>query len=281
MLPVREAPNHFHAQATPDVAIAAHGAVRTDGAVLWKIASDLRLMGMGPRAGDRRAGAARDAARLLDHAGEGEPGDHRVADHGRGPRRRQRRDDRVRSDRAVRRAQRHAAGDRGRAPRVDRAAGGGRSEFVGADHRRARGDRSRPALVEQGLMLATALAPVIGYDEAAKLAKEAFRSGRTIRELALERDVAGRPGSTAGPRRDDWSRAGQRGRRGRLSTRAFRLEHDGRGAGAGDRPRPRRRQRASGRNAGRRIARRVGHEAPQSDAGPRRACDEPGPPGAG
>ena len=47
-----------------------------------------------------------------------------------------------------------------------------------------------PQLVEQGLMLATALAPVIGYDEAAKLAKEAFRTGRTIRELALERGMA-------------------------------------------------------------------------------------------
>jgi fumarate hydratase class II len=47
-----------------------------------------------------------------------------------------------------------------------------------------------PQLVEQGLMLATALAPVIGYDEAAKLAKDAFKSGRTIRELALERGMA-------------------------------------------------------------------------------------------
>jgi fumarate hydratase class II len=46
-----------------------------------------------------------------------------------------------------------------------------------------------PALVEQGLMLATALAPVIGYDEAAKLAKEALKTGRTIRELALERGM--------------------------------------------------------------------------------------------
>ena len=46
-----------------------------------------------------------------------------------------------------------------------------------------------PALVEQGLMLATALAPVIGYDEAAKLAKEAFKSGKTIRGLALERGM--------------------------------------------------------------------------------------------
>jgi fumarate hydratase class II len=39
-------------------------------------------------------------------------------------------------------------------------------------------------------MLATALAPVIGYDEAARLAKEALRTGRTIRELALERGIA-------------------------------------------------------------------------------------------
>ena len=39
-------------------------------------------------------------------------------------------------------------------------------------------------------MLATALAPVIGYDEAAKLAKEALASGRTIRELALDRGIA-------------------------------------------------------------------------------------------
>ena len=38
-------------------------------------------------------------------------------------------------------------------------------------------------------MLATALAPVIGYDEAAKLAKEALKRGRTIRELALERGM--------------------------------------------------------------------------------------------
>src|SRR5262249_13071392 len=44
-----------------------------------------------------------------------------------------------------------------------------------------------PELVEKGLMLATAFAPVIGYDEAAKMAKEALRSGKTIRELARER----------------------------------------------------------------------------------------------
>ena len=39
-------------------------------------------------------------------------------------------------------------------------------------------------------MLATALAPVLGYDEAARLAKDALKSGRTIRELALDRGLA-------------------------------------------------------------------------------------------
>ena len=47
-----------------------------------------------------------------------------------------------------------------------------------------------PQLVEQGLMLATALAPRLGYDEAAKIAKEALRSGRTIRELSRERGLS-------------------------------------------------------------------------------------------
>jgi fumarate hydratase class II len=38
--------------------------------------------------------------------------------------------------------------------------------------------------VERGLALATALAPHIGYDRAAEVAKEALKSGRTVREVA-------------------------------------------------------------------------------------------------
>ena len=41
-------------------------------------------------------------------------------------------------------------------------------------------------LVERNLALATALAPVIGYDRAAEVAKEAERSGRTVRQVASE-----------------------------------------------------------------------------------------------
>jgi fumarate hydratase class II len=40
--------------------------------------------------------------------------------------------------------------------------------------------------IEQSLAMCTALAPVIGYDEAAKIAKVAYESGRTVREVALE-----------------------------------------------------------------------------------------------
>lgn len=42
-------------------------------------------------------------------------------------------------------------------------------------------------LVEQSLALATALAPVIGYDQAAEIAKEALRTGKTVREVAQAR----------------------------------------------------------------------------------------------
>jgi len=43
--------------------------------------------------------------------------------------------------------------------------------------------------VERNLAMATALAPVLGYDAAAEIAKEAHRTGRTVREVATERAV--------------------------------------------------------------------------------------------
>ena len=51
-------------------------------------------------------------------------------------------------------------------------------------------DRSRVgSMVDESLMLATALAPHIGYDAAAALAKEAYKSGTTIRELAEKKKI--------------------------------------------------------------------------------------------
>jgi fumarate hydratase class II len=44
-------------------------------------------------------------------------------------------------------------------------------------------------LIDQSLMMVTSLAPKIGYEQAAAFAKEAFNSGKTIRELCRERKV--------------------------------------------------------------------------------------------
>ncbi len=45
------------------------------------------------------------------------------------------------------------------------------------------------SLIEQSLAMCTALAPVIGYEAAAKLAKDAYKSGKTVREVAREQNV--------------------------------------------------------------------------------------------
>ena len=44
-----------------------------------------------------------------------------------------------------------------------------------------------PEMVERGLAICTSLAPVIGYDAAAKIAKEAAKTGKTIREVARKK----------------------------------------------------------------------------------------------
>ncbi|MFQ5929529.1 MAG: class II fumarate hydratase [Acidobacteriota bacterium] len=44
-------------------------------------------------------------------------------------------------------------------------------------------------MVERSLAMVTSLAPKIGYDKAADLAKEAYKTGRSIRQLALEKKV--------------------------------------------------------------------------------------------
>lgn len=45
------------------------------------------------------------------------------------------------------------------------------------------------SLIEGSLAMCTVLAPIIGYDAAAKIAKEAYETGKTVRQIALERQV--------------------------------------------------------------------------------------------
>ena len=189
-LPVREAPNHFHAQATLDVPIAAHGAIRTTALGLWKIGSDIRLMGMGPRAGIAEVALPETQPGSSIMPGKVNPviieSLTMVAARV------------VGNDATIAFAQTGSFLELNVMLPVTAVAMLESIELLAAATANladrvvtglAATDRG-PSLVEQGLMLATALAPVIGYDEAATLAKEALKSGRTIRELALERGIA-------------------------------------------------------------------------------------------
>lgn len=44
-------------------------------------------------------------------------------------------------------------------------------------------------MIEKSLAMCTALAPEIGYDAAAAIAKESYKTGKTVREIALEKKV--------------------------------------------------------------------------------------------
>jgi fumarate hydratase, class II len=189
-LEVHESGNHFHAQATLDAVIAAHGGLRTIALSLWKIGSDVRLMGMGPRAGLAEIALPETQPGSSIMPGKVNPVIvesltmvvARV----------------IGNDATI------AFGQTGSLLELNvmmpvTAAALLESIALLAASSRNFADRSvagitatdrGPALVEQGLMLATALAPEIGYDAAAALAKDAFKSGRTIRELALERGIA-------------------------------------------------------------------------------------------
>ena len=192
-LPVRETSNHFHAQATLDVLVAAHGSLRTIGTSLWKIGSDIRLMGTGPIAGlgelrlpETQPGSSimpgkvnpviiesllmviarvyGNDATVLVSAQAGSLFELNVMMP-------------VAAFAMLESITLLAAASKNFSERC--------VEGLQATDR-------GPELVERSPMLATALNPVIGYDEAAKLAKESMRTGRSIRQLARGRGVSER-----------------------------------------------------------------------------------------
>jgi fumarate hydratase class II len=185
-LPFVSAPNKFEALAAHDAIVHAHGALKTLAASLTKIANDVRWLASGPRSG---LGEIRIP--------ENEPGSSIMPGK-------------------VNPTQSEAltmlsAQVLGNDVAINVAGASGNFELNvfkpvlihnflqsarlladGArsfDEHCARGiepDRERIAeLVQRSLMLVTALNPHIGYDKAAKIAKEAHRSGKTLREAAL------------------------------------------------------------------------------------------------
>ncbi|HKW07188.1 MAG TPA: class II fumarate hydratase [Candidatus Dormibacteraeota bacterium] len=190
-LPVRETSNHFHAQATLDTLVASHGALRTIGTSLWKIGSDIRLMGTGPIAGlgelrlpETQPGSSimpgkvnpviiesllmviarvyGNDATLLVSGQAGSIFELNVMMP-------------VAADAILESITLLAAACANFSERC--------VEGLQATDR-------GPELVERSPMLATALNPVIGYDEAAKLAKESIRTGKSIRSLARAKGVS-------------------------------------------------------------------------------------------
>ena len=185
-LPFTSAPNKFEALAAHDAMVFSHGALNTVAASLFKIANDIRLLGSGPRSG---------LGELL--LPENEPGSSIM------PGKVNPTQCEALTQVCVQVFGNHAAvtfaGSQGhfelnvynpvmaynflQSVRLlaDAAASFTERCIVGikADEEHIK------ALMQRSLMLVTALAPTIGYDKAAEIAKAAHKRGTTLREEAL------------------------------------------------------------------------------------------------
>ena len=186
-LPFTTAPNKFEALAAHDAMVFSHGAHQHGGRVAVQDRQRHPLPRLGPALGPGRTGAAGKRARLVDHAGQGQPDPVRGDDPGLRAGVRQQRRPHLRRQPGPFRAERLQSGDGLQLPAVGAAAGRCGDVLhrqLRRRHRAARSTTSRPAL-ERSLMLVTALAPKIGYDNAAKIAKTAHKNGTTLREEAV------------------------------------------------------------------------------------------------
>ena len=188
-LPLTEARDHFEAQGARDALVETSGQLRTIAVGLYKIGNDLRWMGSGPRAGLGEIAPARPAARVSSiMPGKVNPVIPEALMHGVRAGDRQRCGDRVRRRRRQLRAQRDAAAARPQPARVDPAAGqhqptAGRPDASTgsvADEERCR------ELAESSPSIVTPLNKYIGYEAAAKVAKQSLKERKTIRQVVLE-----------------------------------------------------------------------------------------------
>ncbi len=189
-LPLAEAKNHFAAQGSLDAVVEASGALKTVAVSLTKIANDIRWLGSGPRCGigEISLPAIQPGSSIMP--GKVNP---------------------VISEAVIQVAAQVIGNDAA----ITVGGHGGYFElntmmpvmaynllqsiallgsvsriFVDKCLAGIRADEARCAeLIEQSLAMCTALAPVIGYDAAAKIAKESYETGKTIRQVALEHQI--------------------------------------------------------------------------------------------
>ena len=208
-LPFVTAPNKFEALAAHDAMVMFSGALKTVAASLFKIANDMRLLGSGPRSGlgelilpENEPGSSIMPGKVNPTQAEALT---MVCAHVMG------------NDAAV-----GFAGSQGHFelnvynPMMsynviqsmqllgDAAGSFTDNMVVGTQANTARIDK----LMKESLMLVTALAPTIGYDNATKVAKTAHKNGTTLKEEAIalgfvdaeEFDRVVRPENMIGPK---------------------------------------------------------------------------------
>jgi fumarate hydratase, class II len=183
---IRESTNHFQAQNTIDSAVATSGALRVVAISLMKIANDIRWMGSGPRAGIGELALPEVQPGSSIMPGKVNP---------------------VIAESVIQVGAQVLGNDLTIATSgqwgnfelntmlpvaiynllqsIALLASGARN-FAIQCVRGLQATGHGPAMVERGLMIGTALAPIVGYEAAAKIAKQAAASGQTIREVARE-----------------------------------------------------------------------------------------------
>src|SRR6184192_371490 len=189
-LPFREAKNHFEAQAAKDAVVQVSGSLKTLAVSLTKIANDLRWLSSGPRCGigeielpDTQPGSSIMPGKVNPVMCESVL---QVAAHVIG------------CDATI-----TICGQAGNfelnvmmpimALRFLEAITFSASVTQAFTERCIVGIEANKEhceeMIEKSLAMVTALAPVIGYDAAAKIAKESYATGKTVREVALAHKV--------------------------------------------------------------------------------------------
>ncbi len=189
-LPFREAKNHFEAQAAKDAVVQVSGSLKTLAVSLTKIANDLRWLSSGPRCGigeielpDTQPGSSIMPGKVNPVMCESVL---QVAAHVIG------------CDATI-----TVCGQAGNfelnvmmpimALRLLEAITFSASVVKAFTERCIVGIEANKEhceeMIEKSLAMVTALAPVIGYDAAAKIAKESYATGKTVREVALAHKV--------------------------------------------------------------------------------------------
>ena len=189
-LPLRQSPNLFEALASRDAVLAASGALRSTAISLMKIAEDIRWLGSGPRCGlgeiqlpELQPGSSIMPGKVnpvipemvMMVGAQVQGNDLAISVGGQGGHFELNTMMPVMVHNAL-----QSIDILGNAARTfnERCVAG------------IQADRVRCAeMVEKSLAMVTALAPEIGYDAAAGIAKEAFKTGKTVREVAREKKL--------------------------------------------------------------------------------------------